>query len=105
MLSLAFFVYTGTTGQARGQFLSTEVLLGCVSSDKINETSSSPSPRTIQWIILPFSLSISLIFPILLGNKVNASCPILVISQVRSSGVYKYNSGAAGAVLYFQVKS
>lgn len=39
----------------------------------INDITLYPSLRTIEYNIIPFLLSIFLIFPVLLGSKVNAS--------------------------------
>lgn len=91
MLSLLFVVYTGATGQACGQLLPTNVLLKCGSSEEINWNTHTSFPRTINQILIPFYFFAFyfLNLPILLGNRVNASCLIQVISQVKCFRVHK----------------
>ena len=91
MLSLLFVVYTGATGQACGQLLPTNVLLEMwiFRRDKLEYPHLFPQNYKPDFNTFYFFAFYFLNLPILLGNRVNASCLIEVISQVKCFRVHK----------------
>lgn len=75
MQSLVFssssFVYAAQQARHLASFYPQKYLFFMIHGNAL-----SPSLRTIEWNIIPFLVSIFLIFPFLLGSKVNASCLI-----------------------------